>query len=313
MLQAARAIVVAGILIGFPGIAPAQYAGAPGSGKVFNPNYHISFERPEAWGLKYYASVSLLSGLPVPTDSEGAHLGSISVGLEADWLPELDAGQQRIGFNGKTPEDLNKTPIFLRPVVRIGLPDKFTVLVAAPPPARLFGVQPRLLAFGLERPLFARNGVTLGWRGYGQFGEVKGSFTCPSGVLGSAPGSPGNPTDCVARSEDKALLRYAGSEFDLSYRIPHSKFIPHAAAGGNFMDLVFETHAPVSAGLDETRMWTHGGTFTTTGGITYLVSKRAAFTVDAFYTPLWVRRSPTSPRVNDGLFNVRALMSYTFR
>lgn len=34
------------------------------NGAAFNRDYHISFERPEAWGLKYFASVSLLSVLP---------------------------------------------------------------------------------------------------------------------------------------------------------------------------------------------------------------------------------------------------------
>jgi hypothetical protein len=111
-----------------------------------------------------------------------------------------------------------------------------------------------------------------------------------------------------------ATLRYAGSEFELSYRIPSNpKIIPHVAAGGNFIDGAFQTHAPVVAGLDETRLWTRGGTFSGTAGVTYMVTKRAAVTVDAFYSPLWVKRSPTADRANDGLFNVRALLSYTFR
>jgi hypothetical protein len=281
---------------------------------VFYSNNHISFERPEAWGLKYFASASLLSGLPAPALTEAAHTGSISIGLEMDSLPQLDAGQERIGFNGTAPEDLNQAPIFARPVVRVGLPDKFAVVVAAPPPFELFGVRTHLLAFGLERPLLERGHWTLGWRGYGQLGSVNGAFTCPNSVLAFAPGSVENPTKCVGESADVATLRYAGSEFELSYRIPgNPKIIPHAAVGGNFLDTAFQTHAPVSAGLDETRLWTRGGTFSGTGGITYLVNKRAAITVDAFYSPLWVKRDAGAPRTNDGLFNFRALLSYSFR
>jgi len=175
-------------------------------------------------------------------------------------------------------------------------------------------VRARLLAFGLERPLIEREHWTLGWRGYGQVGSVKGAFTCPAGVLGFAPGSPANPTDCVGESADVASLRYAGSEFEFSYRIPrYPKIIPHAAVGGNFIDGVFQTHAPVKDGLDETRLWTRGDTFSSTGGVTYMFTSRIAFTVDAFYSPLWVQRQATAPRTNDGLFNVRALLSYTFR
>ena len=281
---------------------------------AFHNNYHIGFERPEAWGLKYFASTSLLSGLPAPAPPEGVRTGTVSIAIETDWLPQLDAGQQRIGFNGTAPEDLNKAPIFARPVVRVALPDKFTAVAAATPPLLLFGVHARLLAFGLERPIIERGNWTLGWRGYGQVGSVKGAFTCPTGVLGFAPGSAGNPTDCVAQSADVASLRYAGSELEFSYRIPSNpKIIPHVAIGGNFLDLAFQTHAPVQGGLDETRMWTRGGTFSGTGGITYMVTNRASFTVDAFYSPLWVQRNATASRTNDGLFNIRALLSYTFR
>ena len=307
------------------GTAGAQYAGgtaggggakaAAGGGPAkLDNNYHIGFERPEAWGLKYFASSSLLGGLPAPPPGEDYRFGAITVGLEMDWLPQLDAGQQRIGFNGRAFEDLNKAPIFARPVVRIGLPDKFSVVIAAPLPFELFGVRAHLLSFGLERPLVQRGRWTLAWRGYGQVGSVKGAFTCPNGVLGFAPGSPGNPTSCVGESADVATHRYAGSEFEFSYRLPRNpKIVPHVAAGGNFIDAAFQTHAPVTAGLDQTRLWTRGGTFSGTAGITYLVTQRAAFTVDAFYSPLWVQRNATAARTNDSLFNVRALLSYRFR
>jgi len=35
--------------------------------------------------------------------------------------------------------------------------------------------------------------------------------------------------------------------------------------------------------------------------------------VDAFYTPLWVERQTGAPTTNDGLFNVRGMVNYTFR
>jgi hypothetical protein len=119
---------------------------------------------------------------------------------------------------------------------------------------------------------------------------------------------------CVGESADVASLRYAGSELQLAYRIPSMpKLVPHVAAGGNLIDAAFQVHAPVVGGLDETHLWTRGGTFSVTGGVTYQVTKRAAFTVDAFYSPLSVKRSPTAPVTNDGLFNVRALLSYSIR
>lgn len=281
--------------------------------RTFNGNYHVGFDSPEAWGLKYFASSSLLSGLQQPEPAEGYRAGSISIGFELGTLPTLSAQQMRIGFNGTEPEDLNQSPIFARPVVRVGLPAKFSVVIAAPPPIELFGVTPRLLAFGLERPLVEGERWTLSWRGYGQVGSVRGAFTCPSSVVAYPPGSVNNPTECVGRSSDVASLRYFGNEFQIAYHIPgRPRLIPHAAVGGNFIDGVFHVHAPVSSGLDETRLWTHGGTFSASAGASYFVTKQVVLTVDAFYTPLWVQRTPGAPPVNDGLFNVRALVSYTF-
>ena len=297
---------------GIPAGTPAT--GGPTSVYNFHTNYHLGFDRPESWGLKYFTSLSMLSGLQPPPSPEGYHLGSVNVGFESDWLPQLDAGQERIGFKGNAPESLNKAPIFARIIVRVGLPDKFTAVVGAPPPFEVFGITAHLLAMGLERPLIDRPQWTLSWRGYGQVGTAKGAFTCPNSVLAFAPGSPQNPTQCVGESADVATLRYAGMEFQLAHRIPSMpKVIPHVAAGGNWIDGAFQVHAPVTNGLDETRLWTRGGTFTGSGGITYLFTKRAAFTVDAFYTPLWVERTAGAPRTNDGLLNVRALISYSFR
>ncbi len=281
---------------------------------VFTRDTHVGFNSPEAWGLKYFASSSLLSGLTPPESSEGHRVGSLSLGFETDWLPTLDTGQRTIGFGGTTPEDLNKAPVFARPVLRVGLPWELTAVVAAPPPFEVFGVTSHLVAFGLERPILKRDRWTLSWRGYGQLGSVKGAFTCPASVLAFTPGSPGNPAKCEGESADAASLRYAGSELEIAYRIPRMpKLTPHAAFGGNFIDGVFQVHAPVSAGLDETKLWTHGGTFSETAGVSYAVTKQVAFTVDMFYSPLWVKRSATAPTANDGLFNVRALLSYTFR
>lgn len=309
-------------LLGFN--ATAQYPGGPGGGAPagtaptsvynFHNTYHVGFDSPEGWGLKYFASTTLLNGLQPPAPAEGYRAGSIGVAFEADWLPTLDAGQRQIGFKGSVPENLNMSQVMLRPVVRIGLPDKFTALFAAPPPFEVFGVTPRLLAFGLERPLAQHDVWTVNWRGYGQLGWVKGAFTCPNSVLAFAPGSAANPTECVGQSQDKASLRYAGMEFQVERslrRLP--RLTPHAAVAGNFIDGVFQVHAPVKDGLDETRLWTRGGTFSTTGGISYRLTHNAVFIVDAFYTPLWVKRNAAAPHTNDGLFNVRALLSYTFR
>src|SRR5690348_13509505 len=59
------------------GNPPGPTSGAPTSIYNFHSNYHIGFDKPEAWGLKYFASTSLLSGLQPPAPPEGYHLGSV--------------------------------------------------------------------------------------------------------------------------------------------------------------------------------------------------------------------------------------------
>src|SRR5437667_4236919 len=153
------------------------------------------------------------------------------------WLQELDEGQRRVGFNGRAVHDVNKMPVMARGVLRVGLPAKFSLIAAAPLPARIAGVTPRLLAFGLERPLVERDRWTVTWRGYGQVGAVKGAFTCPQEVLAFAPRSPENSTGCTGTSDDMARLQYAGMEFQYSRRLRRwPKLVPHASVGGNFID-----------------------------------------------------------------------------
>jgi hypothetical protein len=199
---------------------------------------HLSFDSPEAWALKYFTSSTLLSGLQPPEPIElDRRVGSVTVGLEAGWLPALNPERARVGFSGRKQEDVNKAPVLIRPSLRVGLPGRFAVVVAGPPPIRAFGITPRLFAFGLERPILERRQWTLGWRGYGQVGSVKGAITCPQQALAFPRGSPGNPSRCIGESADVASLRYAGTEVQFSYRISQiPRLTPHVAAGINFIE-----------------------------------------------------------------------------
>jgi hypothetical protein len=286
------------------------------TGGAFAQSKHLSFDSPEAWALKYFTSSTLLSGLQPPEviDEERRRTGSVTVGLEAGWLPALNPERARVGFSGKKQEDVNKAPVLMRPSVRVGLPWRFSLIAAGPPPVRAFGVTPRLFAFGLERPILERRQWSLGWRAYGQVGSVKSSFTCPQQALAFPAGSPGNPSGCIGESADVASLRYAGTEVQFAHRISKiPRLTLHVAAGINLIDALFQVNAPLETRFDRTRLWTRGKTFSGSAGVSYFLTKRAALTVDTFYTPLWVRRTSGGPRTNDGLFNVRALLSYTLR
>jgi hypothetical protein len=71
-------------------------SGATGKGVTsvynFHSSYHVGFDSPEGWGLKYFASTTLLNGLQPPAESEEHRVGSVNVGLDLGWIPTLDAG-----------------------------------------------------------------------------------------------------------------------------------------------------------------------------------------------------------------------------
>ena len=266
----------------------------------------IGFERPEAWAMKYFTSATVLSGLSTP---DTLPPGSIAIQFESGWLPPLSAAQQRVGFNGATPQDLNKTPVFMRPRLAIGLPARMAIVAGVDPPVRAFGVTPRLVAVGIEGPIYDSSTWRVNWRAYGQTGSVTAAVTCPSGVLAFRPGSAGNPAGCTAESSDETRLRYAGVELQLARRIGR-RLLPHAAAGGHFVDTVFQTNAQTFGEPDRTRLRTSGIAFAASAGVGYAVSERLAVSADLFYAPLTVRRTPASPVTLDPMINGRVLVSY---
>lgn len=256
--------------------------------------------------MKYFTSATALSGLSTP---DSLKAGSLAIQFESGWLPTLSAAQERVGFNGTTPEDLNKAPVFLRPRVALGLPHQLSIIVAVDPPIRSFGVTPRLLALGIDGVMHDSGTWRFGWRAHGQIGTVTAAFTCPANVASFAPGSTNNPTGCTAESSDVTTLRYAGVELQAARRIGH-RLVPHAAAGANVVDNIFQTNAQTFGQPDHTRLQTTGLTLTTSTGIGYAVTERFTIAADLFYAPLTVRRTASSASSIDPMFNARALISY---
>jgi hypothetical protein len=293
------AAVLAGLLA-IPSPAGAQM--------VMNSIDHLTFDRPESWALKYFSTASLLSGLETPRTLKP---GTVSLGVEFGGLPPLSAAEQLVGYDGTEPQDLNKAPFFIRPRVSIALPASLTVTVAFVPPVRMFGIKPRLFAVAIERPVYEGRSWTVGLRGYGQVGSVEGSYTCPESTLAFASGSPGNVEGCEAASSDVASLRYLGGEVSAAYGSETlHRFSPHAAFGINYMNVAFQVNALTYGMIDHTRYLSNGATVSGSAGVSYRLTGRLGLGVDVFYSPLWITRHPGLPTINDGLFNVRALVTY---
>ena len=104
------AMVVMAVWLVAPGAALAQ--------NVIGGTEDLEFDRPESWGMKFFASLSLLTSMGVP---ERMGAGTIDLGFEGGFVPQLSEEQRRIGFNGTKLENLNRSRFFGRVRGHIGL------------------------------------------------------------------------------------------------------------------------------------------------------------------------------------------------
>lgn len=279
-------------------------AGAgPLRAQVIDDTTELDWNRPEAWAMKYFNSVSLLTGLGAPEDRRK---WSFEIGLELDTIPQLSEDQRRIGFNGAKVEDLNRLPAFFRPRLTIGLPAKLSLDIAWVPPVNLQGVTSNLFAIGLERPFYTAGGLVLGGRIYGQIGTIKGDFTCTEEEAAYPPGSPENIWGCEAPSDDELTLNYVGLAFTGGYRVGKTMF--HWGLAANYMDMEFQVNALTDGLLDHTLLLADGWTWSINGGASWNLSKSFSIAAELFYSPLSVTRPPSTSSENDPLFNLRTML-----
>ncbi len=295
MTRAARVILITLILTRF-------------SASAQSPAEHIAFDRPEAWALKYFSAVSTFTPLGPPHRREA---GAVELGFEGGWVPYLSESQRRVGFNGRELEDLNKIPVIGRARLLVGLPAGFSAELGWIPPVGINGGKANLIDAALDRPFFDGTRGGLGIRVYGQVGHGKGDFTCSKEVVAQPPGSAGNPQDCNERSQDTSNLDNVGAALTGGLKLGVTTL--HFAAGAMYNDLRFQTGAVTNGVPDNTVLTTHGWTGWATAGANLSIGRRASAAVEAFYSPLLVRRAAGLKLQNDGLFNVRAMLRYVLR
>lgn len=271
----------------------------------------LDFDRPESWAMKYFANVTLLTGLGAPREREPR---AVELGVEALWIPHLSEEERTVGFNGTKTEDLNKLPAFVRPRVTLGLPGRLSLTASWVPPLEVEGVEPNLFALALERPLLWGGAWGLGARLYGQVGEIEGDFTCTADDLKAAPGEPGNAFGCQEVSSDTYDIAYYGFELIGSHRFGEAGAPEvHFGAAASFLDLEFQVDARTFGFRDHTLQRTDGWTYSLTTGARWPLGERSHFTGELFYAPLSVERPPERDDQNDALFNARMMVGFRVR
>ena len=279
---------------------------------VFSPVVDLEAEAPEAWAMQYFASASLFTAAgPIPR----AAPGSVSLGFEALYVPELDSEQRRVGFGGFKEEELNRSPVWGRLRLEVGLPAGFRASVGWVPPVEVDGVEADLISLALDRQLLARGTWGLGLRLYGQVGEVDGDLTCKEGEDHLfPPGSAENPFGCEAPSADTVTLDYKGAELVGHRRLGEGEHRPAAFLGVAWarMDLEFQVRALTFGLSDQTLLRADGDTLAFTGGVAWEIGERFSASLEGLYTALDVDR-PGRDTENDPLWSLRAQLRYRLR
>jgi hypothetical protein len=294
-------MVVMAVWLVAPGAALAQ--------NVIGGTEELEFDRPESWGMKFFASVSLLTSMGVP---ERMGAGTIDLGFEGGFVPQLSEEQRRIGFNGTKLENLNRSHFFGRVRGHIGLSESTRLELAYLPPVDIGGIKPNLFAIGVGRPFSIAEHWQLGARGYFQFGTLEGDITYGEDEAAAGDDPDRNPFMCEAPSNDKLGQKVYGAELTAGY-ISDSKFRPYAGLAFNYLDLDFQVDALYAGLIDTTEQFTNGGTISVTAGANYIATDKWRITGEVFYTWLSVVRPPSMTSANDGLLNFRFFVSYRIR
>ncbi|MET0683422.1 MAG: hypothetical protein ABWZ29_08790 [Casimicrobiaceae bacterium] len=267
---------------------------------VIENNQSLASDTPEAWAMRYFAGTTLMTSF-----GETANLapwrwnGAIDLGN----IPRLSPAQQRVGFGGFKDEDLNKSPVFGRLRLAVGLPDDWTAELGYTPPLEIDGSRARnVVALAIGRRVFASDALTLSMRALGQVGNVQGDITCPARLAG-VPDPVQNPYGCQAPSKDTFTTNYYGMDATLGWELGDWK--GYASAGIVHTQLSVHVDAQLVESRDRSRLTSNGNLPWLTVGVRRDIDRQWSLAVELLYVPLNVRRAPDFSLDKDPLTSLR--------
>lgn len=280
------------------------------------PVERLATARPEAWAMRYFAAALLDSGLG---EGDGLGAGGIEAGVELGWLPSLSARQRTVGFDGTKEEDLNRSPVVARPVVRVGLPLGLAATLGWVPPIELDGATANVLTAALSRSFTHGDRTRLELRLAGSRASVRGDFTCPAAAAAAGADPVRNPYGCEAASRDEQRFATIGFGAALVRRFTAGGSEPEArlALAAHHFDGSFHVDALYGGFHDQARLENRSWLTTVSAGLALAAGRRSRIAFEVFYAPLAVER-PTGNgaerrREADDLLTARALVTVRLR
>jgi len=308
--RSAAPVAVAGALAlgaSIPGFGP-RAALAQDDIQVIDEVEHLDFDRPQAWAMKYFGTVSLFTPLGAPMVREP---GSIDIALEATQVPHLSADERRVGFDGVKEEDLNRLPVLARPRLLIGLPHRFAIELGYVPPIEVDGIEPELFSLAIDRVLFVGPRWSMSARLHGQIGTIEGDLTCSEEDASHPVGSPENLYGCQAPSNDEASLDHIALHLGAGYQVGGSGG-PTFLFGGDVIhhDLEFQVDALTYSVRDRSLLLASGTTWALEAGLAIPAGQRTEIGFEVLWSPLEVVRPPSTSSQTDELLHLKAAVRY---
>jgi hypothetical protein len=267
--------------------------------------------RTEAWAMRWFAAVATPTMFGVAGRTEP---WSFELALEGGSIPSLSAEERRVGFNGTKVEDLNRAPLFGRPVARLGLPADVTLSAGWVPPIDFDGVTPNLLSLALARPLWIGERGRLGAQLFYLDGKIEGDISCPQDEVDAGDDPVGNPFGCEQASNDTMSISAWGLE--LGYAWQATPTVELFASGiWQQLDAEFQVRATYDGFVDRNRLVYDGDDIAWTAGLGWQANANFRLAGELFYSALDVVRDPSGqgPSENDALFNFRLMGTYKLR
>ena len=274
---------------------------------VVHRDEHLASDRPEAWAMNYVAASTFMTGFGA---TPALAAWSWSVGVELAYVRRLSEAQQRVGLNGTKLEDLNKTPVFGRLRLMLGLPSGFVAELGYTPALQINGTEPRdLVAVAIGRRLFESGRFSLSGRLFGQHGHVGGDITCPASIAGIADRLQ-NPFGCQAPSDDRVALNYYGVEVESAWNA--GGWQAHIGLGAVRSELAVQVNSLTFDERDRSQLVARGVLPFGTVGVNREIAHRWNAGIELLYVPLNVRRPPELRRENDPLTSLRVQLQHSF-
>ena len=266
----------------------------------------LASSRPEAWAMNYVAASTLMTAFgETPVLPAWHWRGALDLGH----VPRLSESQQRVGFGGAKQEDLNRSPVFGRLRLMLGLPGGFVADLGYTPPLSIDGARARdLFALAVGRRVFERDRFTLSVRALGQHGRAGGDITCPARLAGADLDS--NPFGCRAPSDDRIYLNYYGIDATSAWNL--KPWRAHASVGAVRAELEVQVDALTFDVRDRSYLVARGSWPFAAVGASRDLDARWNLGVEVLYVPLRVQRDPAAASRKDPLTSLRMRLTYRF-